>query len=322
MSRKRLAALAALAAGALVAAGIAVAAHQQTTQAAAADFAATTATKLHSHTCTGSDGTYQDTDGWYTGNATNASDPRLAGTLTIHAHSVLNTTTGLGWLNGDYRVKNANGNTRGTIRAALAGGNAVGALTGHAGRPESRLVASFWAGFTQNTGFSNGKLGSGSFSGAGTIFSRGACPAPPPKKPHPFLVAVFHLDLTSREAVPPTKLNAHGGGTLTLDLTRDSNGVITAANAVFDVDYAFAGSVNVTDIALYLGARGTNGAKALDSGIAPFTDADGHGNATHTVSGISASLAQALLANARGYYVQLDSSLGTLRDQLGGPAHH
>jgi hypothetical protein len=319
MSEKRLATLVALAAGALVAAGIAVAAHLQTTQSAAADFAATTAARVHTHTCIGSDGTYQDTDAVYTGNATSG-DARLAGTLTIHAHSVVNTTSGLGWLNGDYRVKNANGNTHGRIRAALSGGNAVGALTGNAGRPDSKLVASFWASFTQNGGFNNGKLGSGSLTGAGVLFSHGTCK--PPKPPHPFLVAVFHLNLTPREAVPPTKLNAHGGGTLTLDLTRDSNGVITGANAVFDVDYAFAASVTVNDIALYQGARGTNGTKVQDSNITSFSDADGHGNATNTVNGISASLAQALLANPRGYYIQLDSSLGTLRDQLGGPAHH
>jgi hypothetical protein len=301
-----------------VAAGIAVAAHLQTTQSAAADFTATTPTNVHTHTCTGSDGTYQDTNAVYTGSAT-SSDSRLAGTLTIHAHSVVNTTSGLGWVTGDYRVKNAQGNTHGKIRAALAGGNAVGALTGNAGRPDSKLVASFWSPFSQSGGFNGGKLGSGSFSGAGVLFTHGRCDAP--RHPHPFLVAVFRLDLTSRQAVPPTHLNAHGPGSLTLDLTRDSNCVITGANAVFDVDYGFAGSVNITDIALYQGARGTVGAKVLDSNIASLTDSDGHGNATSTVNGISASLAQALLANPRGYYVQLDSSLGTLRDQLGGPAH-
>jgi hypothetical protein len=319
MSRKRLTMLVALAAGALVAAGIAVAAHLQTTQSAAADFTATTATRVHTQICTASDGTYQDTNAIYTGTAT-SSDSRLAGTLTIHAHSVLNTTSGLGWLNGDYRVKNANGNAHGRIRAALAGGNVVGALTGNAGRPDSKLVASFWSGFSQNGGFNGGKLGSGSLTGAGVLFTHGRCNGP--NHPHQFLVAVFRLNLSSREAVPPTHLNAHGGGTLTLDVTRDSNGVITGANVVFDVDYAFGGSVNVTDIALYQGARGTTGPKAVDSNIASFTDTDGHGNATNTVNGISASLAQALLANPRGYYVQLDSSLGTLRDQLDSPAHH
>src|ERR1700758_2259454 len=112
MSRKRLATLAALGAGVIVAAGIAVAAKTQSTQTAAADFGAGTVTKLHSHTCTGSDGTYQDTDAVYTGTAT-SSDARLAGALTVHAHSVLNTTSGLGWLNGDYRVKNTSGNMHG-----------------------------------------------------------------------------------------------------------------------------------------------------------------------------------------------------------------
>ena len=319
MSRKRLVTLLALTVGALVAAGIAVAARLQTTQSAAADFSATTATKVHTTTCTGSDGTYQDTNAVYTGTAT-SSDARLAGALTIHAHSVLNTTSGLGWLNGDYRVKNANGNTHGTVRAAVAGGKAVGALTGNAGRPDGKLVASLWADFAQSGGFDNGKLGSGSLTGAGIIFTRGQC-KPPKAHPHPFLVAHFRIGLTSREAVPPTKLNAHGTGTLTLDLMRDSTGTITGATAIFFVNYGFAGSVTVNDIALYQGARGTNGAKSLDSGIATFTDADGHGTVASASLSISASLAQALLTNPHGYYVQLDSSLGTLRDQLGGPVH-
>jgi hypothetical protein len=319
MSRRRIGALATLGAATLAAAGIAVAGQkQQTTQAAVANFAAATASRVHSHICTASDGTYQDTNAVYTGDAT-SSDSRLAGTLTIMAHSVLNTTTGLGRLDGSYRVRNTSGGTHGTIHAAIAGGNAVGALTGNVGRPDARLVASFAAGFTQNGGFDSGKLGTGSLNGAGTIFTRGAC-KPTPK--HPFTIAIFRLDLNSRETVPPTKLNAHGGGTLTLDLTRDSTGTITGASAVFDVDYHFGGSVTVNDIALYQGAHGTNGSKVLDSGIAAFTDSDGHGNATHTVSGVSASLAQALLANPHGYYLQLDSSLGSLRDQLGGSLHH
>ena len=320
MSRRRTTALAAFGAVALAAAGIAVAAHKtQSTQGAAADFATGAATRSHSRTCTASDGTYQDTNAVYTGTATNASDPRLAGTLTIRAHSVLNTTTGLGWLDGTYRVKGSNGGTHGTIHAALAGGNAVGSLTGSVNRPGSKLVSSFWAGFSQLGGFTGGKLGSGSISGAGTIFSHGQCS---PGRKHLFTVAIFHLQLNGREAVPPAKLNAHGVGTLTLDLTRDSSGTITGASAVFDVDYGFEGSVSISDIALYQGAHGTNGTKVLDSGIASFTDTDGHGNATNTATGVSGSLAQALLANPRGYYLQLDSSLGTLRDQLGGPARH
>jgi len=320
MSRKRIATMAAIGVAALTAAGVAFAAHKVlSTHSAAADFAATTVAKQHTKTCTGSDGNYQDTDAVYTGNATSG-DPRLSGTLTIHAHSVVNTSSGLGWLDGDYAVKNASGNAHGQVHAAISGGNAVGALSGNTGHPGGKLVASFISSFTQNGGFPSGHLGSGSVSGAGVIFTQGPCPASPPK-PQPN-VAVFRLDLNPHEAVPPSSAKAKGDGTLTLDLTRDSGGNITGANAVFYVNYHFAGSVTITDLALFQGAKGATGSKALDSGVASFTDSDGQGNVTHTVTGVSASLAQAVMANPKGYYVELDTSLGALRDQLEGPPKH
>ena len=70
MKHTRYAVPALVAGAALIAAGIAAAHSQwtQSTQAAAADFTASTVSQARSSTCTGSDGTYNDTTATYAGN--------------------------------------------------------------------------------------------------------------------------------------------------------------------------------------------------------------------------------------------------------------
>jgi hypothetical protein len=314
MSKARLAAFGGFSAAALVAVSVAAAGHRaQTTQQAAASFGATAVSHNRTTTCVASDGTYQNTSATYTGATTGASDPRLGGTLVIRAHSVLNTTTGYGWLEGSFRIR-SDGGARGTIHAAIAGGKAIGELTGTVNHPAGKLVASFASGFTPAGGFDSGELGPGSASGAGTIFSHGACT----QARHQVFNAVSQFTLGGREAVPPNDgVKGAAAASLTLDVTRDSSGAIVSAHAVFYVNYRFKGSVTITHLALYQGARGTNGASVLDAGIGSSTDEDGHGNLTQSV-GVSPSVAQSLLASPHDYYVQLDTSAGSLRHQLNG----
>ena len=129
MSKKRLAAAGALVA-ALTVSGVAAAGHRsQATQQAAADFSAGSVTRTHTKTCTASDGAYQETTATYSGTAS-SSDARLNGPLEIRASSVVNTTTGVGWVEGSFRIRGSDAAANGTIHAALAGGNAVGAVVG------------------------------------------------------------------------------------------------------------------------------------------------------------------------------------------------
>jgi hypothetical protein len=322
MLKRRLAVPAALAAAAVAATGVAAATrHAQSTQPAAADLNATSVSRSHTDTCTASDGTYQQTTATYTGTAS-SSDARLNGTLEIRATSVVNTTTKLGWLEGTLRIRGSNAGATGTVRAAIANGTAVGSVVGEGQRPGAKLVASISAGFGQDAGFSSGKLGSGSASGAGVLFSRGDCRKA--KRVHQ--ISVFRLHLTPGQVVPRvTGLRADATGSLTLDVTRDANGAIASGKVVFYANYHFPGSVTVTGLALHQGARGTNGPVVLDSGVGTFTDADGRGNVTKVVDNAPVALLQALLAAPRGYDVDLSTSAntgGALRDQLEGPAHH
>jgi CHRD domain-containing protein len=311
----------ALIAAAAAATGVAAATrHTQATQAATADFAATSVSESHSSTCTAGDGNYQDTTATYTGTAT-SSDARLSGPLKIRAHSVVNTTSGLGWLDGSWRVRGAAAGSSGTLHAAIAGGNLAGSIVGEGSRPEAKLVASIQAAFTQAGGLSSGKLGAGGGPGAGVLYTRGDC-RKARRLPSNF---VFRLHLTPGKVVPRVvNLDADALGSITLDVTRDSSGAITGGNVVFYANYRFRGPVTITGLALHQGARGANGPVVLDSAIGTVTDSDGHGNLTKVVTGAPASLLTALLATPRGYYVDISTSAntgGALRDQLESPEH-
>src|SRR5207248_2626517 len=126
----------------------------------------------------------------------------------------------------------------GTIHAAIANGAAVGSVAGEGAHPGAKLVASFSAGFAPDTGFTAGKLGSGSANGAGVLFTRGDCR----KGKRQISTAIFRLHLTPKEVVPRVSgLNAEGTGNVTLDLTRDASGTVTGGNVVFYINYRFPG---------------------------------------------------------------------------------
>lgn len=135
-------------------------------------------------------------------------------------------------------------------------------------------------------------------------------------------VTVFALHLSPRQEVPPiTNLRARGKGLLTLDVTRDSAGAITSGEVVFYVNYDFPGSFNFTGLHVHKAPKGVNGPIVVDSGIAAFTDADGDGNVTSVVAGVSPTLLQEILNKPRDFYVNLHTSVnpgGAMRDQLAG----
>jgi hypothetical protein len=317
MSRPRIAVPIVLTVAAVAAAGVAAATrHTQSTQAAAADINAGMVSRLHSETCTASDGVYQLTTATYTGTAASG-DARLNGAVDPgvqrreHDDEARLARRHAAHPRCDRSVWNR--------PAAIANDTAVGSLVGQGERPGAKLIASFSAAFTPASGFANGKLGSGSANGAGILFTRGPCR----QAKRPVATAMFHLHLTPNEVVPRVRdLHADGNGNLTLDLTHDASGNVTGGNVVFYVNYSFRGPVTITGLALHQGARGSNGPVVLDAAVGTVTDSDGRGNLTRVVNGASASLLQALLQSPHGYYVDLTTSAnpgGALRDQLNSP---
>ena len=320
MLKARYAAGLAVAAAAFVGGGVAWATHgSQSTQAAAADFNAGSVSQIRSNTCVGSDGTYQDTTATYTGTAT-SSDPRLNGPVEIRARSVVNTTEGLGWLDGTLRVRGSSGNASASFRASIANGNVVGLANGN-GSGGAKLVASFSSAFTQNAGFQSGHLGSGSATNSGVFFTQGSCQ----KMRQVKSTFIFRIHLRTNEVVPPVhNLRASADGNLTVDVTRDQTGAVISGNVVFYVNYGFPGSVTITSLSVNQGNRGSNGPVVIDAATGSVTDSDGHGNLTKVVSNVSPSVLTGLLSNPHGYYVVLSTSAnpapsGALRDQLNNP---
>lgn len=193
MSRKKLVLLALPVVAALAAAGVATAGSSHpAVQAASATFAATTVSHSHQATCSKNGGdTYERTTATYTGTATSA-DARLDGTLTIRAHSLVDTTTGLGRVSGVLRVVGANGSrARAVFRAAVAGGKATGLARGIVQHPFGRLLASFASDFSPTGGFSSGALGSGSAANIGVVSLGGWCTHHGPV--HPLRHKIHHL---------------------------------------------------------------------------------------------------------------------------------
>lgn len=141
-------------------------------------------------------------------------------------------------------------------------------------------------------------------------------------KPKRHSVYVFKLHLNPNQEVPPVRrLKADANGSLTLDVTRDSAGHITSGKVVFYVNYDFPHSVQITGLHVHQAPRGANGPIVVDSGIAPFTDADGQGNLTAAVTTASPATLQAIISNPKGFYVNLHTAVnpsGAMRDQLKG----
>jgi hypothetical protein len=130
-----------------------------------------------SKSCTVNGGdTYTYTRATYKGTSASA-DSRLNGAITIWAQSMIDDTTGIGAVIGNYRIvgaANAPG-AFGRIEASLASGQMSGAVRGHAPKPWGELFAGLNGGFTANGGFSNANVGTGSGAASGVLLQHGAC---------------------------------------------------------------------------------------------------------------------------------------------------
>jgi hypothetical protein len=163
---------------ALVATGYAVA-HgidgAKSAKAVAGGFNATAA-GVSTRTCTTSDGkAIVVTDGKYTGAATG--DPDLTGPVTLRARSTINTTDGVGLVEGRLVIDVASGrNTEAAFSAVYDHGTIVGLAAGRAHNPGAKLVANLSASFAAATGFTGAKIGGGTAAGSAVeMSSAGGC---------------------------------------------------------------------------------------------------------------------------------------------------
>lgn len=145
-----------------------------------------------------------------------------------------------------------------------------------------------------------------------------------PTSPEPNRV-VFTATLSPANEVPPvTNADASGSGavTVTLNLTRNSSGVITAATA--DFQSSLSGFVAATTLAMahiHRGAAGANGSVVVDTGITTGQVVLANGSGAFTREGITvaADIAQELLATPSAFYFNVHTVLtpsGAVRGQL------
>ena len=177
MANKRFIVLAALLCTALATAGIAVAVVKSGGVASvSATFDANNVVRSIKKSCTVSGGdTYTYTRAVYRGTAASA-DARLNGRIRLAVQSMVDDTTGIGALIGDYRINNgANPGSFGRIEASLVGGQMSGSVRGHVLLPWGELFAGVNGGFTAAGGFSSASLGVGSGADTGVVLSHGAC---------------------------------------------------------------------------------------------------------------------------------------------------
>ena len=177
MGNKRFIVLAALLCAALVTAGIAIATVKSGgVVGVSATFNATNVVKSVQRSCKVNGGdTYTYTRAVYKGTAA-SSDARLNGPIRLAVQSMVDDTTGIGALIGDYRIHGTAGaGAYGRIEASLSGGQTSGAVRGHAFKPWGELFAGLNGGFTASGGFVAANIGTGSGSDSGVLLQHGAC---------------------------------------------------------------------------------------------------------------------------------------------------
>lgn len=134
------------------------------------------------------------------------------------------------------------------------------------------------------------------------------------------------LEMSPANEVPSISgLDATGYAAYQVSMLRRADGAAMAGYMVFDVNHVFPGETTFTGLHIHAGAAGTNGGVVLDSGIRgtnAVVSATGVGNIYRTAMVTTDNQLTALnglLANPRGYYINLHTSVnagGAVRAQL------
>ena len=112
---------------------------------------------MQTRTCTQEANSFRVTNAVWRGTATSA-EPRLAGTVVIATHTVVNETTGDGWLSGTWRTTNPiatpkkGARSHARLSAVIDNGNHLdGLANGEVRVPSARLLGNWSATITGTT---------------------------------------------------------------------------------------------------------------------------------------------------------------------------
>lgn len=172
---KRITWLGLIALAALVASSVAVAnLRAGDVSAASATFSAPTTAHLQTRTYTCDGQTIEVSNARYTGTATSTTAD-LNGPVEIRLHSVYNTSTKLGWVDGWLKIRADDNRSHARLTAVNVGGKLDGWLRGRAGRGDGMLLGSLTATFDKTAGLSSGAIGSGTSTNAAVVAERTSC---------------------------------------------------------------------------------------------------------------------------------------------------
>lgn len=138
--------------------------------------------------------------------------------------------------------------------------------------------------------------------------------------------AIFVVSLLPANEVPAiSNADSTGSGTatITLNLTKDASGTITAATADFQVSLSgFPANSTLTGAHIHTGASGSNGSVVVSLGLSAASSVplpDGSATFSRTAIAVDPTLAQAILNTPAAYYFNVHTVLnpsGAARGQL------
>lgn len=162
---------------ALATAGVAVARgldDAKSVTAVSGTFTATTVSNSQTRSCTTTDGkTLATTRATYSGAATGSAD--LTGPITLQTSSLVNTTDGVGTVEGKLKIAASGGTTVAQFSGVYDHGSVAGLAAGHGATRSAKLLANVSGSFTASGGFASGKIGGGTAGGSAVELGPGRC---------------------------------------------------------------------------------------------------------------------------------------------------
>jgi hypothetical protein len=186
---------------ALVASSVAVA-HLKNgnVSAVSATLSAPTTAHLTTRTLTCAGQTIEISNGRYTGTSTSTT-PDLAGPVELRVHSVYNTTTKLGWVDGTLKIRASDNRSNARFTAVNSDGKLDGWLRGTAGHRDGILFGSISGSFTKSGGLTDGQVGTGSGANTAVLAKRADCTASETTRPSVHLLVRGQVDAVSASSI-------------------------------------------------------------------------------------------------------------------------
>jgi hypothetical protein len=186
---------------ALVASSVAVANLKSgNVSAVSATLSAPTTAHLTTRTLTCAGQTIEVSNGRYTGTST-SSTADLAGPVELRVHSVYNTTTKLGWVDGSLKIRASDNRSNARFSAVNTDGKLDGWLRGTAGHRDGILFGSISGSFSKSGGLTDGQLGTGTGANTAVLAKRADCKASETTRPSVHLLVRGEVDVVSSSSI-------------------------------------------------------------------------------------------------------------------------